>query len=138
MNKIQTLKLQFGRFVVVGVISTIVNYSTFYALYKLLEVNYLIASSVGFMAGVGVGYFINKSWTFEYTLSSPIVNSKLVVKYYLVYGFSLLLSLGFLKITVAYFKVDPIVANLLAIGITTITNFCGIKLLVFNLKTKLE
>lgn len=117
------------RFLIVGGFSTIINYLFFYLLYIFLHVNYLFASAAGFLAGVAFGYMLNKTWTFR--ISSPSTKG-LVVKYLTVYLVSLCLGLIAIHILIAIFKVNPLLANLFAIILTTCTNFIGTRLLVFR------
>ena len=120
---------QFSKFIVVGVWSTIVNYGLFYILLHFLSVHYLIASASGFIAGVFAGYHLNRIWTFQ---AHDKRRHRDIVKYYSVYIASLSLSLLFLKITVSVFGIDPYIANIFAIGLTTCTNFLGLKFVVFR------
>ncbi len=70
---------EIGRFLIVGALSTVVNYSVFYGLI-LLGIDYIPAAAGGFLIGVAVGYSLNKSWTFGVSApSSP----KLVAFYWL-------------------------------------------------------
>jgi putative flippase GtrA len=125
-NKIST---QFYKFIVVGVWSTIINYGIFYILLEFLNINYLISSAVGFISGVFAGYGFNRKWTFKVEKKKKYTE---IIKYYTVYIVSLILSLLFLKIIVDAVGVDPRIANILAIGLTTCTNFIGIKIVVFK------
>ena len=119
---------QFSKFAVVGVISTVINYLIFYLLLEFAGVNYLLSSGVGYICGVFAGFLLNKYWTFN-----AVEEEKgEIVRYYIIYLLSLGLSLGFLKITVEYFSMDARIANILAIGITTCTNFIGSKYFVFR------
>lgn len=119
---------QFIKFIIVGAVSTLVNYSVFYVLLSHYYVNYLLASASGFIAGVVFGYFLNKLWTFNAKGSS----NSTILKYFFVYILSLILSLVFLNISVEILGVNVKIANILAIGITTCTNFIGIKRWVFK------
>lgn len=119
---------QFSKFVVVGVLSTIVNYSCFWILLDYLHLNYLLASGSGFMIGVFAGYGLNKSWTFGQ--KQEVVNQ--VTKYYGVYLVSLILGLLLLKALTSFWGLEPKIANIIVIGFTTLTNFAGIKCLVFK------
>lgn len=121
------MNLQIIRFLIVGGLSTLVNYSIFYVLI-MLGVQYLISSAIGFVCGILFGYPFNKKWTFD---AAPL-SHKYLFPYFLIYLLSLVISLIFLKITVSYFNIDPKIANILAIIITTITNFIGIKFGVFK------
>ena len=126
---IKKLITQFSKFVLVGILATIVNYGSFYILFHFLSVHYLIASASGFMAGVLAGYPLNRIWTFQ---AHDKKRHRDIVKYYSVYVVSLSLSLLFLKITVGVFGIDPRIANIFAIGLTTCTNFLGLKFIVFR------
>jgi len=119
---------QFKKFIVIGVLSTVVNYSIFYVLYKFFGINYIIASSVGFMVGVLAGYNFNKIWTFGIKEKSNIY----LVKYWVVYITSLLLGLVLLEVLVSAAGIFPEIANVIVIAFTTCTNFCGTKFWVFK------
>jgi len=95
------IRKQFTRFIIIGVFSTIINYGVFYSLHNFLDINYLISSATGFIAGVFAGFGFNKSWTFEAEEDSKAY----VLKYYVVYTVSLFLGLGFLKVLVDGFGI---------------------------------
>ncbi len=122
------MKQQFLRFIFIGVLSTIVNYAIFYLLYKFCSIGYILASALGFIVGVLAGYSLNKSWTFNIKKTE----TKYFYKYFLVYCLSLILSVIILKVLVSRFYFTPEVANIITIGVTTCTNFLGVKLLVFK------
>lgn len=122
------IKQQFLKFIVIGVLSTIVNYSVFYILYEFLTLHYIAASALGFISGVIFGYELNKNWTFAVQKES----SRYFYTYFLVYLFSLVLGLMFLEFLVSGLGIIPELANFLTIGLTTCTNFVGIKFWVFK------
>ena len=124
------MKQELLKFVLVGIVCTIVNYCLFFVLLSYLNWHYLVASAVGFFSGVCVGYLLNKLWTFQVTHSS----NSLFIKYISVYVFSLVLSLLFLNVCVEWLNIDAKIANVLAIGLTTCTNFIGIKFWAFSHK----
>jgi len=121
--------VEFYKFIAVGIWSTIINYGVFYILLEFLNVNYLIASAAGFISGVYAGYGFNRKWTFKAKQEKKYTG---IIKYYAVYIVSLILSLLFLKVVVVIVGIDPKIANILAIGLTTCTNFVGIKKFVFK------
>jgi len=122
------MRTEFLKFIIVGGASTVINYAVFFVLLSTFNWNYLLSSGCGFFSGVLFGYFFNKLWTFKVEDSS----ARLLLNYYLVYLGSLLISLLFLKITVDFLGMDAKIANVLAIGITTCTNFIGIKFWAFG------
>lgn len=116
------------RFLIVGGVSTVLNYSSFFILLKLFDSNYLLSSGIGYIFGLILGYSLNKNWTFEYKNESI----KTRLKYLVVYGVNLLLSLLILKGLKTNLGLNPIIGNFIVICYTTIANFVGIKIFVFN------
>lgn len=120
---------EIGRFLLVGGLSTIINYTVFFGSWAMLGVNYLPAAALGFGAGVVVGYFLNKRWTYRVdTPSTPA----LVATYAAVYGISLLTGLGVIYLLVRHAGLDPTIANLISIVCTTCMNFIGTRFVVFR------
>jgi putative flippase GtrA len=119
---------EIGKFLVVGILSTILNYLVFLILLKS-GINYLVSSSIGFMSGVIFGYFLNKRWTYGVSGSST---PRLITAYLSVYLISMLCGLTTIHFLVAGFHVDPAWANIASIFITTAINFSGTKFLVFS------
>jgi putative flippase GtrA len=111
----------------IGVICTAINYLLFYGLFSF-NTPYLLASGLGFITGVFVGYPLNRRWTYRVDEQS----SRQFLRYCSVYVASLMLSLVCLKLLVEFFTFDPRIANVLVIGVSTCTNYLGVKLLVFR------
>lgn len=130
MEKLKKASGQFVRFAVVGVIATIINYAVFYVLLTAGDWHYQLASASGFLAGLAAGYPLNKSWTYKH---EGTVSAHKKAGYISVYLASLALSLAFLYVAVDIVGLDARIANVLAIGITTCTNFIGTKFLVFRM-----
>ena len=124
---------QLFRFVVVGVVCTLINFGVFYLLFALLGINYLFSSASGFIAGVIFGYPINRLWTFEVAKAG----GGSFFKYLMVYLLSLAISLLLMALLVQRFGMRAEIANIICIFVTTCTNFLGIKLAVFNSKKML-
>jgi putative flippase GtrA len=118
----------FTRFIIIGLVSTAINYATFYALYALNIMHYAPASAIGYCTGLVVGYFFNKAWTFE--VSQHSVGG--ITKYISTYMASLVLGLGILTILVDTIGLPAWFSNILVIGVTTITNYCGLKFWAFK------
>lgn len=118
----------FVRFIVIGLVSTAINYATFYALYALEILHYAPASAVGYCIGLIVGYFFNKAWTFEVAQHS--VGG--VAKYLTTYTASLCLSLALLTLLVDGLGVPAWLSNIGVIGVTTVTNYCGLRFWAFK------
>ncbi|MFT8814052.1 GtrA family protein [Acetobacter fabarum] len=131
MQKQWVLYTHFLRFIIVGGIATIVNYLVFLELLNTIGVQYLVASSCGFLAGVLVGFPLNKMWTYQH---ASTITWGLLTKYGSVYLFSFIANICVLSILVGFFRTDARIANIIGIGFTTVTNFIGTKFWVFGSK----
>ena len=56
---------EFIRFCIVGLGNTAINYSIYTVLLLIMEIYYLVAGSIGFMAGAFTGFIFNRLWTFK-------------------------------------------------------------------------
>lgn len=122
------LHKEFIRFLVIGGIATIISYSSFFISLRFFGIHYLLANVIGFICGTSFGYPMNKHWTFK---KSHQKQSHLP-QYFFIYLTSLAISTIFLKITVDYVGIIPEIASFLGIGITTCTNFLGLRFIVFK------
>lgn len=120
---------EFKNFAIVGIISTAVNYLIFYSLVHFFGLHYLISSSFRFITGIFVSYGLNRIYTF----SDPSIDMKNeFAAYVVVCIFSLLLSLASLWVFVELFGINPLIGNVLAIGVSTVSNFLGLKTFVYS------
>ena len=125
-SMLQSAGREFAAFAVVGAFATILNYGVFFALFKIFGQDYLLASAIGYIAGVLAGYVLNARVTFQ------SATGKNVFPYVGVYLVSLIMSLSLLRFQTVSLAIDPLVANAVCIAFTTITNYLGCKFLVFN------
>lgn len=116
------------RFLIIGAISTILNYSIFLLLYKILQVHYIPAFIVGYSFGVCFSYVLNKRWTF----GSEKKHGRELTLYIAVYVTTLLIGTILLHLLVENVRTNPLFASVLVIGVTTVANFLGLRLLVFR------
>ena len=122
------INLQIMKFLMVGIISTIFNYTCFFFLFRLLGLNFLLASSIGYIIGLLFGYSLNRAWTFQ----SAINSFALKFRYLCTYLFSLTAGLALLQILVKNYGLASEIANIYVILITTLLNFIGTKFWVFS------
>lgn len=120
---------QFGKFLIIGGISTLINYGIFAGLHTWMHVEYLVAAIFGYITGLLFGFLYNRRWTFRSTMQKKYHE---FASYFGVYIISLGLSMLFLRFLVEYALIAPLLANIFAIGLSTITNFIGCKVIVFR------
>ena len=121
---INIIKRLFGRrefrFLVVGVINTIVGYGA-YALFLSLHVNYLVASTLSTIIGVANSYIWNRFFTFK---SKGKAFSELA-RFSLVYIVSYCISMLFLYLVVGVFGLNAYIAGGANIILTTLISWFG-------------
>ena len=119
---------QFSKFLLIGGISTGVNYGLFYLLLSA-SVHYTLASSLGYLLGLLLGYFLNKQWTFEMKHKNALSSC---LKYGLVYASSLGFGLLMLQFMTEGLLWNVKIGNIGMLGFTTLSNFFGIKFWAFR------
>ena len=124
---------QLKKFIVIGALSTLINYGIFFLLYRAAHLNYSIAAAIGFISGLLFGYIYNRSWTFEAVSEKK---SWEIILYASVYIFSLILNVALLNILVSAGHINPLLANLFALAVVFCSNFFGLKYLVFHKPTR--
>ena len=128
-DKIDSLLKRVIRFSIVGGLSTVVNYACFFFMYKVLQFHYISSSSIGYIIGLLVGYGLNKNWTF---IKKVLVGKSYLFQYSMAQIMGLIFCQILLYILVETFKIDPLLANIIAIGFATIVSFLLIDLFVFK------
>jgi dolichol-phosphate mannosyltransferase len=124
---------QFIRFALVGSSGVFVNMAVYSGSIYLLHVHYLLAATFSFMVAMTSNFILNLRWTFK-THDQGI---KRIRDQYLKYFMVTLISYG-INMVVLWIQVDfwhwhKILAQLVAILITTLSNFLGSKLWAFKL-----
>ena len=117
------------RFSIVGLISTIINYSLFFIIFSYLEAHYNLASSLGYIFGLFFGYLLNKYWTFNKKLNP---GRTYVFKYIIAQLIGLIFCQVFLYLLVEFLVINPLLANILSLGLAAVISYLLIDFFVFN------
>lgn len=126
-QKFAVLK-QVALFLLIGVISTVGNYSVYLFAFRVLHIHYLASSFIGYVSGVLISFPFNRRYTFSSKNSTP----SLLLKYFCVYACTLALGLVVLHCTVKFVHISPEYAQIISLIVTTITNFLACKYAVFT------
>ena len=121
---------QLMKFGVVGLSNTAVTLGVYYLLIYL-GVNYMISNIIGYFAGSINGYIWSKGWVFKEAKAT--VKSS-VLKYYIVYGSSLILSTAVMYLWVNVLGISDKIAPILTLCITVPYNFIFQKIWAFREK----
>lgn len=129
----ENMNKSFHRFLIVGAVSTAVNYALFVMLFTTTALSYLVASMIGYISGMLFGYVLNRSWTFGADVPSTLHE---IFLYAAVYAFSLALNTVVLAGGVEVVGLSPLIANIVAIGVSTCSNYIGLRFFVFSRPTR--
>lgn len=134
------IDIKLWKFLLVGVLNTIVGAGVMFLLYNVFNVSYWISSACNYVVGGIVSYFLNKYFTFKNNTKSVkqvvlfIVN--LAVCYFIAY---------FLAKKAIYFvlesqseKLRDNISMLVGIGLYTVLNYIGQRVIVFRGKGEVE
>jgi putative flippase GtrA len=112
--------VQFLKFAVVGLLNSAIQYLVFLFLYSFTGTQYLLASIIGYVAGMINSYILNRRWTFESRNQKLLTELSRFVAVNLI---SLGVNLGLLFLLVSTGVLVPQWAQVLAIAGSTLVNF---------------
>lgn len=130
MKKPLNKLLQFIKFGLVGGLNTVISLVIYYLL-VYLGVHYIASTIAGYVLSSAAGYMLNKIWVFK---AKEIRTASSLVKYYVVYGSSLILNMGLMYLWVDILSVSDKIAPLLTMCFTVPFNFIFSKLWIFRTK----
>lgn len=82
--------ITFWKFILVGIVNTLVGTAVMFGCYNLLHFSYWVSSAANYVVGSVVSYFLNKNFTFRNKSKDPMVLVRFVVNitvcYLLAYG----------------------------------------------------
>jgi len=119
---------QVARFLVVGVLTVLIDFMAYRALLFLLDVD--IAKTLGFLTGTVFAYFANRSYTFEARGGVWVM-----VRFALVYATTLgcnVVANGLVLDALPAGELSIWAAFVLATGLSATLNFLGMKFFVFS------
>jgi putative flippase GtrA len=129
LERLPAAQRQFVLFVLVGGTTTAFNLGIAGALALALDVKATVASTAGYWSGVGLGYYLNKRFTFEVAKGQ---HARYLLPYLGVYLVSFLLGLTFVAWQDSPDKLIKATVLVASVLISTICNFIGTKFLVFR------
>lgn len=123
------------KFLIVGIVNTLLGFACMMFLYTLLDLGYWISTALTYLLGNILSFILNRSLTFNYSNNSYKIKIKftvnVVICYLVAYGFS-------------YYVVKPYILScftkeyvlkfimVISIGFYTILNYAGQRFWVFR------
>lgn len=136
------MKYSFIRFIIVGIVNTIVGLSCMYLFLHAVGLSYWIATFLGNSLGACVSYFLNRNFTFRsqnsVTKSAILFVLVILCCYFISYDLGKNVVAWVLKSNAIFNeKLTTDLAVLVGTGLYTVLNYFGQKLFVFpNKKNK--
>lgn len=132
----------FIKFLLVGVINTIVGLSIMYFCYNLLDFTYWSATFIGNAIGAVVSFFLNKNFTFQskVALLPSMIRFIAVILFCYFVSYKLGLEITEWALTMLGYsnELTEQLAILFGSGLYTIMNYFGQRLFVFKQKKSTE
>lgn len=122
------------KFLLVGIINTIVGTGIMFILYNIFSVNYWISSASNYVIGSIVSYFLNKYFTFQNKEKSFRQVLYFIVNISICY----LIAYGLAKPVVSFIlsgfseKLQGNISMLVGMGLFVVLNYFGQRLFVFK------
>ena len=117
------------KFLIVGMVSSLLNLFVFYILFYKFKLNDLLSYSVAYIFGVLIGFILNKNWSFN---NQDRNWEPLLIRYFLVYTFNLFFGMLCFKFLSTIFNCEDIIIQIFVIVITATCNYLGLKTIVFK------
>lgn len=124
------------KFLLVGVINTLVGTAVMFGFYNLLHAGYWVSSAANYIVGSIVSYLLNKHFTFENKEKSAkqvlsfVMN--ISVCYFLAYGLAKPITLQLLSFSTR--RIQENVAMLVGMCLFVFLNYFGQRFIVFKSK----
>jgi putative flippase GtrA len=116
------------RFIIVGILNTVIGFLVYYFCLKVLYINYLESLLISHIVGVLHSYIWNSKWTFN----ADKINISSLFKFSSVYALTFLINLIVLFIFVNFIGISKLIGQIFALFITTIISYVGHKFWSFK------
>jgi len=118
---------QFSRFIIIGLISTFINYLFYIFCFRFSE-NILFSSLIGYLSGIINSYIYGKKWVFKIKNNTNLIFILKFLFVYLIGGTVMTLIINYLFNNGLEYRL----AWCFGISYSILNNFLGSKYFVFN------
>lgn len=126
------IQRQLGIFILNGLISVSFAYLIYWTLVEVGMLGINVANGLAYVSGMSYGFFANKKWTFH---DRELIAGMKIFRYIYLHVFTLLVNVTVNSVVLGSIRGiygDMLFAFLVAISVTAILNFLGLKYWVFN------
>lgn len=133
---LKVLDITFWKFILVGIVNTLVGTTVMFTAYNVFRLSYWISSASNYVVGSIVSYFLNKYFTFQDRQKSGKQIAIFVINITVCYG----LAYGLAKPVVTWLlqnqsqSIKDNLSMLVGMGAFVVFNYIGQRLVVFRKK----
>ncbi|AQT61387.1 GtrA family protein [Cellvibrio sp. PSBB023] len=125
------IKRELITFLVVGVLTVLIDYISYMTLYHFNILNVGYAKAGGFICGTVFAYFANRMWTFGHRKSTRRSIPKFILLYTVTLGANVAINSSSL-ILMSGIEYSILIAFVIATTVSSCLNFIGMKFFVFK------
>lgn len=126
----KTIQQEFFRYLIVGGIAFLADFSMLATLSSGMGIHYLMATLIAFVFGIWVNYTLSVRWVF---MHRTINNKNTEFSLFLLVGvLTLGLSMICMSVLVEWLGIHHLLAKCITTGLTLVTNFAGRRILLFG------
>lgn len=122
------LPLQFSRFILVGVVATIVHYTALVTQVELFRVLPVTASAFGAFLGAIVSYILNRRFTFASTKNHKTA----LPRFFVVAALALVANTVLMAVLISYFVTNYLFAQVITTAIVVLITFSANRFWTFG------
>lgn len=124
----------FWKFILVGVINTLVGTTVMFVFYNVFQLSYWVSSASNYIIGSIVSYFLNKNFTFQNKSKSPVVILKFIANITVCYLVAYGLAKPFVRYILAGYsaKVQDNISMLVGMCLFVALNYLGQRFFAFK------
>ena len=131
MGNMPYMARQFITFCGVGAINTLAGLAMILTLSEIFGLHYMLANFLGYCFGLLIGFVLHRSITFRNEADRTLIKREFV-NFVLIFAIAYLVQLGALYVLVEWLGVITQLSQILAIGIYTLINYFGNKVITFR------
>ena len=121
-------KEQLTRYLITGFSSFLLEYSLFYFMYRLMNINELISNTIAIAIVFWVNFLVNRFWSFK----SNSRFSKQLFLYGCLFIFNTSISNLFIYVSSNYLNISPLIAKVIIMGLIVVWNFVLYKTVIYK------
>lgn len=134
LTKYQKILTQLAKFVIAGVITTLIDWAIYFALCHFLAMDPLVAQLFSFTASTAVSYYINTLWVFDTTKNKT--RRRLVAEFFFFSFCGLVITEIMLFVMIDKMGVNYMIAKVIATAVVMVFNFITRKMFLEEKKQR--